>query len=55
MNWPDIAKVVIPALIALSGGSYVTHQHDQAENQQRLDNKAMSCSEIIQLVLENRK
>jgi hypothetical protein len=55
MNWPEVAKIIAAALLAMSGGSYVTHQHEQAETQQRIDNKVMSCSEIIQLVIQNQK
>lgn len=55
MNWPEATKIIVTALLALSSGAYATHQHDQAETQQKLDSKILSCSEIIQLVLENRK
>ena len=55
MKWPEVIKAALIALISISGGSYVTHSHDLAETQQRLDNKVMSCSEIIQLVIDNRK
>ena len=54
MKWEEVAKAAIIALLSLSGGSYVTHSHDVAESESRIDSNNMSCSEVIQMVIENK-
>jgi len=51
MKWDEIIKAAIIAVLSLSGGSYITHSHDVAQQ----DKNTMSCSEVIQLVIENQK
>lgn len=54
MNWDEIIKAFFIAALSISGGSFATHAYDKAEHQQVMDKKVMSCSEIIQLVIQNR-
>lgn len=54
MNWEEIIKAVIIAVLSVSGGSYVTHSYDSAHAQTVLNDSRMSCSEVIQLVLSNK-
>ena len=55
MKWDEVAKAAIIALLSLSGGSYITHSHDTVEQQQQVDSNSMSCSKVIQLVLDSQK
>jgi hypothetical protein len=54
MKWEEVAKAAIIALLSISGGSYVTHSHDVAESEGRISGNQISCSEIIQMVIENK-
>jgi hypothetical protein len=54
MRWDEVAKAAIIALLSVSGGSYVTHSHDSAEQEKRVNENSMSCSEIIQLVVDSQ-
>jgi hypothetical protein len=54
MKWDGVIKAAIIALISISGGSYVTHSHDVAKSEQIMEDRSMSCSEIIQLVIDNK-
>jgi len=54
MKWEEVAKAAIIALLSISGGSYVTHSHDVAESESQANKNSMSCSEIIQMVIENK-
>lgn len=54
MNKDDIVRIIIATLLAVGGGSYATHSHDVIEQERQVDNNTMSCSEVIQLVIDNK-
>ena len=54
MKWGEIIRAATIALLSISGGSYVTHSQDTKSYEHKVNDNTMSCSEIIQLVIDNR-
>lgn len=54
MKWENIITAALIAVLSVVSGSYVTHSQDMTEQERVLSEQIVSCSEVIQTVIENK-